>query len=63
MLTSQFLALGLGRIKQPKVVSEILAGIILGTLYHRYLFHSEAYTYCRSHRPWTHPWLYAAHLP
>jgi hypothetical protein len=35
ILTTQILALGLGKIRQPKVIAEVIGGIILGAHHRR----------------------------
>lgn len=46
-MTSQLLGLGLRKMKQPKVIAEVLGGILLGALsfLHSNVFFSHSLTY------------------
>lgn len=61
-MMTQLLGFFLGKIKQPRVIAEILGGILLGNL--KELVRWDALTLrSRSHCARTSPWLHATHLP
>lgn len=61
MCTASLLSLILRKIRQPKVIAEVLGGILLG-VFNLLVLRFFSLNIYRPNRVWSRPWLHKTHL-